>query len=92
MSNKLKSLTNTMSKIVSNNTYKRTYLFGYKMQKLAQLFKIKEPEISVLNTKSEDYNEQLYNDDLQKIYQFYKHPFLVHRMTNYDKTSRVTSF
>ena len=86
MSQQLNSLTNNMSKIVSISTYKRTYLFGYKMQKLARLFKIKEPEISVLNTKSEDYNEQLYNDDLQKIYQFYKHPFLAHRMSDYDKT------
>ena len=87
----LKHLTNNMTKIVSSNIYNRTYLYGYKMKKLAKLFKIGEPEISILNTSKENYTEKLYNQDLQKIYQFYKHPFLVHRMADYDKNTRRVS-
>ena len=77
-----------ISKVVNQSDYNKMYLYGYKMQKLAQLFKITEPDVSVLNTKNEDYTQVQYEKDIHIIYKFYKHPMLIHRMAKYDDINR----
>ena len=83
MAKSLRTACMTISKVVNSSDYNKMYLFGYKMKKLAHLFKIQEPDVSVLNTKNEDYTQALYDNDMNILFKFYKHPMLVHRMAPY---------
>lgn len=73
----------SISKVVNSSDYNKMYLYGYKMKKLAKLFKIKEPDVSVLNTNNEDYTQDHYDSDMNILFKFYKHPMLIHRMAPY---------
>ena len=89
MASPLKTFTTNVAKIVSSVNYNKMYLYGYKMQKLAELFKLHNPTIKVLSPNQEEYTQDLYDNDIEYIYRFYKHPLLIHRMSNYDSVNRT---